>query len=111
MKLGYFGYVSLKAATTHFTQILATDLSLKRAPIRVNAIAPGTFPSELTATAEELEGFTKTPMGGLQAIPARRAGREEEMAARAVYLASPASSYTHGQEIVITALRVPDGNS
>lgn len=34
-----------------------------------------------------------TPMG--------RPGRAQEMAALAVYLASPASAYTHGQEIVI----------
>ncbi|KAI5121449.1 hypothetical protein M0805_009557 [Coniferiporia weirii] len=101
LSYGYFAYVSLKAATSHLTQLLATDFSLKQAPIRVNAIAPGVFPSELGGTAEQLEEYTKTPMGALQPIPARRPGREEEMAALAVYLASSASSYTHGQEILV----------
>lgn len=32
---------------------------------------------------------------------ARFSYREEEMAALAIYLASPASAYTHGQEILI----------
>lgn len=81
----------------------------------MNGIAPGLFPSELAGTEESLvefmsRGRTKerensgtgasentipvpTPMG--------RPGRAQEMAALAVYLASPASAYTHGQEIVI----------
>ncbi|KAI5123546.1 hypothetical protein M0805_006705 [Coniferiporia weirii] len=101
ISFGFIAYTSLKAGTRHLTQLLATELSLKRAPIRVNAIAPGIFPSELSGTPEQLKEYTKTPMAALQPIPARRAGREEEMAALAVYLASPASSYTHGQEIMI----------
>ncbi|THG97302.1 hypothetical protein EW145_g7641 [Phellinidium pouzarii] len=100
---GYHAYTSLKAATSHLTHVFATELSLKRAPIRVNAISPGVFASQLTslANSQELEKITKTPMMLLQPIPAMRPGSEEEMAALAVYLASPASAYMHGQDIVL----------
>ncbi|KAL5513158.1 hypothetical protein ACEPAH_3556 [Sanghuangporus vaninii] len=101
LSFGYFAYASLKAGTSHLTRLLATDFALKRAPIRVNAIAPGTFPSQLSAPKDQLDEYCKTNMGCLEPIPARRPGREYEMAALAVYLASPASGYTHGQEIFI----------
>ncbi|EJD07537.1 NAD-binding protein [Fomitiporia mediterranea MF3/22] len=102
LPFGYYAYASLKAGTAHLTRLLATDLALKRAPIRVNAIAPGVFPSQLNhCSLEELEEYTKTPMVCLQPIPLRRPGREHEIASLAVYLASPASSYLHGQEINI----------
>ncbi|PAV19005.1 short-chain dehydrogenase [Pyrrhoderma noxium] len=102
LSLGYFAYACLKAAATHLTMQIATDFSLKQIPVRVNAIAPGIFPSRLTTSSqEELEEYTKTPMSYLSPIPRRRPGREHEMVALAVYLASDASGYTHGQEIFI----------
>ncbi|THH10760.1 hypothetical protein EW145_g1101 [Phellinidium pouzarii] len=96
-----YAYISLKAATKHLTHVFATELSLKRAPICVNAISPGLFPSEMTATAEELKEAVKTSFGNLRPIPVMRAGREDEIAALAVFLASPASAYMHGQDIVL----------
>ncbi|KAH8116414.1 NAD-binding protein [Phellopilus nigrolimitatus] len=96
-----FAYASLKAATSHLTQLLSTEFALRHAPILVNGIAPGLFPSELNTKREKLDEFAKTPMATLQPIPARREGKDEEMAALAVYLASPASEYTRGQEIII----------
>ena len=102
------------------TKILATDFALKRFPIRVNSIAPGVFPSKLTAMGDELVEFSKGPAVFQTPIPLRRAGRwvlifntakldrmsclpysPHEMAAIAVYLASPASTYTNGQEIIV----------
>ena len=70
-----YAYVALKAATKQLTRILATDFALKQFPIRVNAIAPGVFPSKLTATEEQLEEITKTSMVFQSPIPLRRAGR------------------------------------
>ncbi len=66
--------------------------------IRVNAIAPGVFPTDLnrsliedTPRGEWLKGHT--PMG--------RFGRAEELVGAAIYLISPSSSFTTGQTIAV----------
>jgi hypothetical protein len=43
-----FAYNSSKAAATHLTKMLATEIALKGIPIRVNSIAPGVYASEMT---------------------------------------------------------------
>ncbi|KLO17956.1 short-chain dehydrogenase [Schizopora paradoxa] len=96
-----FAYSSTKAAETHLTQMLATDLALKGIPVRVNGIAPGVFPSELMGSKERLAHYSKTPMQMLRPIPMQRPGTEEEISSLAVYLASPASGYMTGQEIAV----------
>jgi NAD(P)-dependent dehydrogenase (short-subunit alcohol dehydrogenase family) len=64
--------------------------------IRVNAIVPGPFP--VPSLEQEDPGFIErlteqSPMG--------RIGRRTEIAGAAVYLASDASSYTTGTQIVV----------
>ena len=49
MGLGTYAYSASKAAVHHLTKILATELAGQR--ITVNAIAPGPFPSNMTAFA------------------------------------------------------------
>lgn len=54
--------------------MLATEFALKGLNVRVNAIAPGVFESEMTKTtlsAEEVDLVGK----GLQPVPAKRPGR------------------------------------
>ena len=65
----------LKAATTHLTKVLAAEFSLRQAPVRVNAIAPGTFPSELSGTADHMVELLKTTPIGLSKVPMGRPGR------------------------------------
>lgn len=53
--------------------MLATELALKGVPVRVNAIAPGVYASEMTFDVirpEEVDKIGK----GLSPVPARRAG-------------------------------------
>src|ERR1700731_3508464 len=50
LRLSKYAYGSSKAAAAHLTKVFATDLALKRIPVRVNAIAPGPFESEMTGT-------------------------------------------------------------
>jgi NAD(P)-dependent dehydrogenase (short-subunit alcohol dehydrogenase family) len=53
--------------------MLATELALKKIPVRVNSIAPGVFESEMTKSsilAEEVDEIAK----GTAAVPTRRAG-------------------------------------
>ncbi|KAF7297816.1 NAD(P)-binding protein [Mycena kentingensis (nom. inval.)] len=96
----HFAYNSAKAAGSHLTRMLATEFAVKGAKVRVNAIAPGVYESEIThdtITPEMVDGIGK----GLMPVPAQRAGTAEEIAGTVIYLASAAGCYTNGQEIVI----------
>ncbi|HVS72825.1 MAG TPA: SDR family oxidoreductase [Phycisphaerae bacterium] len=66
--------------------------------IRVNGIAPGVFPTDLNRKL--IEG---TPRGEfLKAhTPQGRFGMAEELVGAAVYLLSPAASYTNGHTIIV----------
>jgi NAD(P)-dependent dehydrogenase (short-subunit alcohol dehydrogenase family) len=66
--------------------------------IRVNGIAPGVFPTELNRKL--IEG---TPRGDwLKAhTPIGRFGDPDELVGAAIYLTSPAASYTTGETIVV----------
>ena len=88
---GFAAYGTAKAALAHYTRLSALDLAPR---IRVNAIAPGsilTSALDIVASNEEL----RTPME--QATPLRRLGDPLDIAAAAVYLASPAGGYLTGK--------------
>jgi len=89
-------YGASKAAVAQLTQSLANDWA--RYNIRVNAIAPGVFPTPLNRSL--LEG---TPRGQwlVRHTPMDRFGDPEEIAGAAIYLASPAASYTTGEVIAV----------
>jgi len=69
-----FCYNSSKAAASHLTKMFATELALKSIPIRVNAIAPGVYASEITMdniiSPEDVDEVAQS----LLPVPARRAG-------------------------------------
>ncbi|PFH53910.1 hypothetical protein AMATHDRAFT_136133 [Amanita thiersii Skay4041] len=96
----HFAYNSAKAAASHLTKLLSTEITLKGFSVRVNAIAPGVYASEMTLDIIKPED-TDIVAKGLLPVPARRAGSVEEMAGTAVYLASKAGGYVNGQEIAI----------
>lgn len=101
------GFVSLSdrypmagyAASKHGVVGLTRELGAQWAPrgIRVNAIAPGWFPTELTGQLQDQEQVRwierRTPIG--------RPGRLEELDAALVFLAADGSSYMVGQTIVV----------
>ncbi|KAG1872345.1 hypothetical protein DFJ58DRAFT_713625 [Suillus subalutaceus] len=97
----HFCYNSSKAAGSHLTRMLSTEFALKGINVRVNAIAPGVYESEMTH--DTITGQEATDSVGMPVVPvpARRAGTAAEMAGTAVYLASPAAAYMNGQELVI----------
>jgi NAD(P)-dependent dehydrogenase (short-subunit alcohol dehydrogenase family) len=69
-----FAYNSAKAAAGHLTKMLATEIALKGIPVRVNAIAPGVYESEMTQTTiSGLEEVAKTSQS-LIPVPAGRPG-------------------------------------
>ncbi|KAJ7075866.1 hypothetical protein B0H15DRAFT_1007041 [Mycena belliarum] len=96
----HFAYNSAKAAASHLTKMLATECALKGVRVRVNAVAPGVYASEMTADVIPPERVNAVGKG-VMPVPAERSGTAQEMAGTVIYLVSPAGCYTNGQEIVI----------
>ncbi|RYP85983.1 hypothetical protein DL769_000846 [Monosporascus sp. CRB-8-3] len=87
-------YAGSKAAITHLVKHASTNLAVHG--IRVNALAPGIFPSEIADIVINSRDVENEPPGHPSFIPARRFGREEEMTGTILYLASIAGSYCNG---------------
>jgi len=83
-------YASSKAAIIGLTRDLAVQWTARKG-IRVNALAPGFFPSEMTE--QYPEGYIESMMAR---VPAGRAGDPDELVAALLFLASDASSYVTG---------------
>jgi NAD(P)-dependent dehydrogenase (short-subunit alcohol dehydrogenase family) len=90
-------YNSTKAAIN----LLTMNLAVKLAPynIRVNAIAPGFFRTDMMAYIEKPE-FKMAYDTILGQIPLRRVGDIDDMKGLAVFLASDASAYMTGHVVV-----------
>ena len=93
-RLPTFSYGPSKAAVHHLARTLASHLADRH--ITVNAIAPGLFPSKMTAHIMKKMG--KKIVKG---TPLKRAGRPEDMAGVAIYLASKAGSFVTGAVIPV----------
>jgi NAD(P)-dependent dehydrogenase (short-subunit alcohol dehydrogenase family) len=87
---GYSAYSASKAALVSLTRSLAVEFVRYR--IRVNALAPGWFVTEMN------EAYFATDAGRayLQRIPPGRAGELAELLGPALLLASDAGSYVNG---------------
>ena len=83
-------YSSSKAAIIGLTRDLAVQWTGRKG-IRVNAIAPGFFPSEMTE--QYPDGYLEAQQARL---PAGRPGNADELTAAVLFLASDASSYVTG---------------
>jgi NAD(P)-dependent dehydrogenase (short-subunit alcohol dehydrogenase family) len=83
-------YAASKAAIIGLTRDLAQQWTGRKG-IRVNALAPGFFHSEMTE--QYPEGYLDMMM---VRVPAGRAGEARELVAAGVFLASDASSYVTG---------------
>jgi len=88
-----YSYSASKAAVHHLTRHLAADLASDN--ININGIAPGFFPSDMTAFMIEQEH----PM--TRDIPRGRMGNAEDMAGSAIYLCSRASAWMTGHILVL----------
>ena len=100
---GFAAYSTAKAALAQYTRLTALDLCPR---IRVNAIAPGSImTSALDIVASN--AALREPME--KATPLRRLGDPVDIAAAAVYLASPAGSYLTGKMLEVDGgLTVPN---
>lgn len=92
---GFAAYGTAKAALAQYTRLAAFDLAPR---IRVNAIAPGSILTSALDVVANNEAL-RTPME--KATPMRRLGEPEDIAAAAVYLASPASAFMTGKTLEV----------
>jgi NAD(P)-dependent dehydrogenase (short-subunit alcohol dehydrogenase family) len=90
------GYVASKSAVNGLTRELAAQWA--RDGVRVNAIAPGFFRSEMTAALVDDE---RSSRWFERACPMGRPGNPEELDGILLFLASDASSYCTGQVFAI----------
>jgi len=91
---GQSNYAASKAGLIGFTQSVARELAGRG--ITVNAIAPGFIETDMTAELNEAlraDILKKIPLGVL--------GQAEDIAAAALYLASPAARYITGQVLTV----------
>jgi NAD(P)-dependent dehydrogenase (short-subunit alcohol dehydrogenase family) len=88
-------YAASKAGLLGLTRDLASQWTGRKG-IRVNAVAPGFFPSEMTD--QYPPDYLDQQM---LRVPRGRAGDGEELAAAVVFLASPAGGYVTGQCLVV----------
>ena len=87
---GQANYAAAKAGLIALTKTVAVEVA--RRGITVNAVAPGWIETEFTADV---------PTDLLSAVPARRAGTPDEVAACVRFLASDAASYVTGAVLTV----------
>lgn len=91
---GQSNYAAAKAGMIGFTKSIAKELGSRG--INVNAIAPGFIETDMTEVLSD-----KIREQFLNSIPLKRAGKAEDVANTAVFLASEYSDYITGQVINI----------
>ncbi|MFL5340403.1 MAG: 3-oxoacyl-ACP reductase family protein [Gemmataceae bacterium] len=91
---GQVNYVASKGAVNALTKALASELAARS--VTVNAIAPGFIETDMSEAIRNAAGDVIKKM-----IPIKRFGKPEDIAALAVFLASPAASYITGQIITV----------
>ena len=89
--MNLYSYGASKSAVHWLTKTLAWEFGTRH--ITVNAIAPGRFPSAMTAPVmADRERYDAE----VAAIPLRRWGEENDIAGLSIFLASPASAFITG---------------
>ncbi|KAK1830609.1 NAD(P)-binding protein [Podospora conica] len=98
---GHFSYNAAKGATVHLARLMSAEF--EKTGVRVNSIAPGYFPSEMTTG--ESDGRQKSLLeedkvrSKPHPVPAGRAGSDEEMAQTCLFLAK--NRFVNGEVIAV----------
>jgi len=99
--MGQFAYATSKGAFTHLSRMLGTTFAQSK--VRVNVIAPGVFPSEMTTGGSNDQN--KSEMDMTSANPAGRKGHDTDMAATILMLAGRGGTFYNEQ------IMYPDGGN
>jgi 3-oxoacyl-[acyl-carrier protein] reductase len=87
---GQANYAASKAGLIALTRTVAAEVA--RRGVTVNAVAPGLVETDMTAGLDDQL---------LRAVPARRAGTPEEVAACVRFLVSPEAAYVNGTTLTV----------
>lgn len=88
-----YSYHAAKSGLFHLTRRMAAVLVADN--INVTAIAPGAFASEMNRAARD------RPLKVASAIPSKRIGKPEDIAAAAIFLAAASGDYVVGSSITV----------
>ena len=95
----HFSYNASKGAANHLTKILASEVSNHGMKVRINAIAPGVFPSEMTTGDSKENQKSEMPKEKYEHLPARRPGNDKDMANAVLFAAT--NQYLNGQIVPV----------
>jgi len=80
--------------------MLANEAATNGLKIRINSIAPGVFPSEMTASDSDDKQKSHVPREKYQdKVPARRPGEDRDMANAVLFAAT--NQYLNGQTVAV----------
>lgn len=96
---GHFAYNSSKGAADHLTKLLASEVANHGVKVRINAIAPGIFPSEMTTGTSGADQKSELEKDKYAELPAQRPGKDEDMASAVLFLAT--NQYLNGQIVTV----------
>lgn len=97
---GHFSYNASKGATIHLSKLMSAEF--EKAKIRVNSIAPGYFPSEMTTQESNEDNKSQLPDESIKekgGVPAQRAGSDQEMAQAVLFFAK--NTYVNGEVVAV----------
>ncbi|KAG8795903.1 hypothetical protein FRC17_008062 [Serendipita sp. 399] len=105
-QLRFAGYAASKAASLHLMKTLSTVLS--PFDIRFNMLAPGIFPTEMTAGKGTMDEHNQNYLGPLppSEVPQRRPGDEQDIAGAILYLCGRSGWYCNGVEVIVDGGRL-----
>lgn len=93
-------YNASKAATIHLTRMLSNEIAENGLKIRINSIAPGVFPSEMTAGDSGANQKSHIPKEKYaDKVPAKRPGKDTDMASAVLFMAT--NQYLNGQTVTV----------
>lgn len=97
---GHFSYNAAKGGTVHLTKLMSAEF--QKTGVRINSIAPGYFPSEMTTDDSNEKQKSHLPDEKIKEkghVPAGRAGRDEDMAMAVIFLTR--NFYVNGEILAV----------
>ncbi|KAK5946657.1 hypothetical protein PMZ80_000800 [Knufia obscura] len=96
----HFAYNASKAAAIHLTTMLSSEISTNGIKVRINSIAPGVFPSEMTQGESGGDQKSELPKEKYESkTPARRPGKDEDMGNAILFAAT--NQYLQAQTVIV----------